>query len=70
MPDELGRNVSFTGVSHTVPFAVHSFVNDEINSVRFKNPGKDEKFLSETYRPALGPAEPLFMRERSLFPWR
>jgi len=50
--------VSFIGVSHTVPFAVNSFVSDGITSVRFKNSGKGEKFLSEKYRPALGPAQP------------
>jgi len=58
MPAELDRNWSFTGVSHTVPFAVYSFVSDGINDVRFKNPGMDEKFLSETYRPGLGSAQP------------
>jgi hypothetical protein len=58
MRDELDRNGSFTGVSHTVPFAVYCFVSDGINGVRFKNPGMDKKFLSETYRPALCPAQP------------
>ena len=48
MPDERDRNGSLTGVSHTVPFTVYSFVSDGINSVQFKNPGKDEKFFSET----------------------
>jgi hypothetical protein len=56
MREELDRNGSFSGVSHTVPFAVYSFVSDGINGVRFKNPGMDEKFLSQTYRPAVGPA--------------
>jgi hypothetical protein len=58
MPDEPNRNGSFTGVSHTVPFAVYYFVSDGINSVQFKNPSLDEKFLSEMYRPALGSAQP------------
>jgi len=58
MPDELDRNVSFTAVCHTIPFAVHSSVSDGITFVRFKNSDTGEKFLSETYRPAVGHAQP------------
>jgi hypothetical protein len=50
MPDEMDRNVPFTGVSHAVPFAVYSFVSDGINSVRFKNSDTDKNFIYDTYR--------------------
>jgi hypothetical protein len=63
------RNVSLAGVSHTVLFAVYSFLSDGINSVRFKNSGTDEKFFSETYRRPSAVPNPLFKRERRLFSW-
>jgi len=69
MPDELDRNVPFTGVSDAVPFALYSFVSDRINNVRFKNRGTDEKFFSETYRRLSALPNPLLKRERRLFRW-